>query len=146
MEDADEQFHEQMREAMRNAEVLSIFFVRVGHSLIVDTRSGGDSGPAAILDEIVGSPEARLESMRSLRPGLPLPERMTLAPWTPAVREFEASGLLDSLLERCQLAGGAGFALEAMAAYRKLAAMERRFMRDLVRGVGMKTIWRRPES
>jgi hypothetical protein len=61
------------------------------------------------------------------------------------VREFETSGLLDSLLERCQLAGGADFALEAMAAYRKLAALERRFMRDLVRGVGMKTIWRRTE-
>lgn len=146
MHEADDQFHEQLRAALRTANVLSIFFVRIGQSMIVDTRREDDHGPAVILDEIVASPQARLESMRRLRPGLPLPDRLTLAPWTAAVRDFEASGMLDALLERCRFAGGEAFSRDAALAYQRLAAVERRLMRDLVRGVGMKTIWRRDRS
>ncbi len=146
METPDDQLHEQIRVALRTADVLSIFFVRVGQSMIIDTRSIEGHGPAVILDEIVASPRDRLESMRNLRPGLPLPERMTLAPWTAAVRDFETSGVLDSVLERCKLVGGDDLSDQASKAYRRLRAIERRFMRDLVRGVGMKTIWSRGDT
>jgi hypothetical protein len=146
METPDEQLHEQIRMALRTADVLSIFFVRVGQSMIIDTRGNEETGPAVILDEIVASPRERLDSMRRLRPGLPLPEHMTLAPWTAAVRDFESTGMLETVLERCRLVGGEPFDEAARRAYRRLAAIERRFMRDLVLGVGMKTIWSRDNS
>lgn len=146
MDGSDEQFLEQMRAAVRTADVLSIFFVRVGQSMIVDTRDDHGLGPAVIIDEIAASPRDRLESMRTLRPGLPLPEHMTLAPWTSAVRDFETTGLLESLKDRCRLAGGTAFSRDAELAFRRLVLMERRYLRDLVRGAGMKTIWRRSDD
>jgi hypothetical protein len=146
MESRDDQLHEQVRAALRSADVFSIFFVRIGQSMIVDTRTDGAIGPAVMLDQIVASPRDRLESMRKLRPGMPLPERMTLAPWTATVRDFETSGMLESLLERCRFAGGEQLSDDALKSYHRLVKMERRFLRDLVRGVGMKTIWSRGNS
>ena len=146
METPDEQIYKQIRMALGTADVMSIFFIRVGQSMIIDTRDNGENAPAVMLDAIVASPRHRLESMRELRPGLPLPERMTLAPWAAAVRDFETSGMLDAVLEQCRFVGGEAFSDQAVAAYRTLSAIERRFMRDLVRGVGMKTIWSRAGS
>ncbi|MCC6791833.1 MAG: hypothetical protein IT336_09115 [Thermomicrobiales bacterium] len=145
MDRSDAEFHERMTEALRTAEVMSVFFVRVGRSLILDTRRDGFSGPAAMLDDIVSTPQARLHSFRRLRPGLPLPERLTLAPWTRAVRDFAQEGFLDTLLERCEREGGDELREVASAAYRQLEILERKYLRDLVRGVGMQTIWQRSD-
>lgn len=145
MELPEDQFEERMTDALRTAEVLSVFFVRVGRSMILDTRREGVTGPAVIVDDIVSTPQARLQSFRRLRPGLPLPDRLTLAPWAAGVREFESSGLLDVLLERCRLEGGDSLAVSAREAYRRLVNLEQRYLRDLVRGVGMETIWQRSD-
>ena len=145
MEQPEADFHERMLDALRTAEVMSVFFVRVGRSLILDMRREGLTGPAALLDDIVSTPQARLHSFRRLRPGLPLPERLTLAPWTSAIRDFEQQGLLDALLERCRLEGGDELHEAAARAYRQLEILERKYLRDLVRGVGMQTIWQRSD-
>jgi len=145
MEQPEEEFNARMIEALQTAEVMSIFFVRVGRSLIIDLRSDDATGPAAMLDDIVSTPEARLHSFRRLRPGLPLPDRLTLAPWTNAVRDFTRHGLLDALLERCRSEGGESLYAEAAKAFRQLEILEQRYLRDLVRGVGMTTIWQRSD-
>jgi hypothetical protein len=145
MEMPEEQFHERMREALRTAEVMSVFFVRVGRSLILDMRHDGSTGPAAMLDDIVSTPQARLQSFRRLRPGLPLPERLTLAPWTGGIREFAQRGHLDELLTRCRQEGGDALHDGAAKAFKQLEMLEQEYLRDLVRGVGMKTIWQRSD-
>lgn len=145
MDRSEDAFHERILDALLAAEVMSIFFVRVGQSLIVDMRHVGRSGPAAMLDDIVATPHARLQSFRRLRPELPLPERLTLAPWTRSVRDFERDGLLDALLDRCGREGGAELREGAAQAYRQLEILERKYLRDLVRGVGMQTIWQRSD-
>jgi hypothetical protein len=145
MEHFEDQFNARMLDALRTAEVMSVFFVRVGRSLIIDMRRDGATGPAAMLDDIVSTPEARLQSFRRLRPDLPLPERLTLAPWTNAIRDFEKNGLLDALLERCRREGGDELSQTAAEAFRQLEKLEQRYLRDLVRGVGMKTIWQRSD-
>jgi len=139
------QFNERMIAAVRSADVMSILFVRVGQSMIVDLRREGGSEPAVLLDDIVSTPQARLQSFRRLRPELPLPDRLTLAPWTNAVRDFGDAGILEALLERCRLEGGGELRDRADAAYRRLVALERRFLRELVRGEGMETIWQRSD-
>lgn len=145
MEQPEAEFHERMRDALQTAEVMSVFFVRVGRSLILDMRREGLTGPAAMLDDIVSTPQARLHSFRRLRPGLPLPERLTLAPWTSAIRDFEQQGLLEALLERCRSEGGEELRRTAAEAYHQLEILERKYLRDLVRGVGMQTIWQRSD-
>jgi hypothetical protein len=133
----------QVIEAVRASEVLSIFFLRVGRSLIIDARRHGDGGPAVLLDDMVSTPEERLASFDRLRPGFPLPERLTIAPWAGAVRSFAEAGVLDAVVDRCRLEGGEGLADAAHTLYHELRRLERRALRDLVRGVGMRPLWER---
>ncbi|MGH2561708.1 MAG: hypothetical protein ACRDJH_21795, partial [Thermomicrobiales bacterium] len=68
MEPEQDDYSDQVIEAVRVSEVLSIFFLRVGRSLIVDTRRHGNGGPAILLDGMVATPEERLASFDRLRP------------------------------------------------------------------------------
>lgn len=145
MDELEGNYSERMLEAIRTSEVMSVFFIRVGQSLIADLRRGEETGPAVMIDDIVSTPQDRLQSFRRLRPGLPLPERLTLAPWTSAVRDFQESGLLDALLARCRLEGGEGLAGDAATAFKRLAFLEQKYLRDLVKGVGMQTLWQRSD-
>jgi hypothetical protein len=84
-----------------------------------------------------------LLSFRRLRPELPLPERLTLAPWPGAVTSLAESGILDAIFDRCRLEGGEQLVDQVQELYRELRVIERSQLRDLVRGVGMKTLWQR---
>ena len=146
MEPEDEPFQERLTGMIRTADVMSILFSRVAQSLILDFRTEPGKPPIVIADAVLDSARGRLLSFRRLRPELPLPDQLTLAFWTPAVREFELSGALEELLDRCQLEGGEPLRDEALAAYRGLKKMELQYLRSMVRGVGMGTIWERPRS
>src|SRR5215210_7648761 len=78
MDPATDEFHERFEGAVRTAEVMSIFFPRIGQSLILDMRHLGNGGPRLLIDTMVASPNDRLLSFRRLRPELPLPERLIL--------------------------------------------------------------------
>ena len=140
--DAFETYQDRILEAVRHAAVVSLFFPQLGKALILDMRSGAD-GPALLLDDMVQSPRARLASFRRLRPGLPVPERLTLAAWHGGVRALADAGVLEAVLERCKLEGGTELVDRAQTLYRRLLALEAGAMRDLVRGVGTHTLWQR---
>jgi hypothetical protein len=143
MDPATDEFHERFVAAVRTAEVMSVFFLRVGQSLILDMRRHGDEGPLILLDQMVETPSDRLLSFRRLRPELPLPERLTLAPWPGAVTSLSDSGILNAIIDRCRLEGGEELVDQIQELYRELKTIERTQLRDLVRGVGMKTLWQR---
>jgi hypothetical protein len=94
-------------------------------------------------DEIVASAHDRFLSFGRMRPHLPLPDQLTLAFWTPGVREFQDSGMLQIMVERCMASGGQALVDEAQDSYRFLLKLERQYLCDMVRGVGMKTLWER---
>jgi hypothetical protein len=50
------------------------------------------------------------------------------------------------MLERCAAEGGEALREDAARAFRRLAKREQRFLQDLARGIGMKTIWKRPNG
>lgn len=144
--DEDEFYPDQLKVALADAVVMSIFFLRVGSSLILDFRSDVDVGPAVMIDGMTSTPRERLLSFRRLRPELSIPEEVTLAPWTARVREFERDGVLDRLLERCAEVGGSELATQARSGYLKLLAEEKKILRDMISGIGMETIWESPSS
>jgi hypothetical protein len=142
--DEDEFYPDQLKVALADAVVMSIFFIRLGSTMILDFRSAEGVNPAIIVDGMTSSPKERLLSFRRLRPGLPIPEEITLAPWAERVREFEQAGVLERLLERCDEVGGAELMRQARGGYLKLLAEEKKILRDMVSGIGMETIWERP--
>jgi len=142
--DEDEFYPDQLKVALADAVVMSIFFIRLGSTMILDFRSAEGVNPAIIVDGMTSSAKERLLSFRRLRPGLPIPEEITLAPWAERVREFEQAGVLERLLERCDEVGGAELMRQARGGYLKLLAEEKKILRDMVSGIGMETIWERP--
>ena len=140
---SNDAYVERIVEAVRHAEVVSLFFPQVGKALILDMRAGKD-GPMVALDDMAQSPRARLASFRRLRPGLPVPERLTLAAWHGGVRGLDDVGVLDAMTERCRLEGGGELVDRAHDLVRRLIAIETDAMRNLVRGVGTQTLWQRP--
>ncbi len=140
--DAFEAYQERILDAVRHAEVVSLFFPQLGKALILDMRQG-TNGPVLLLDDMVQSPRARLASFRRLRPDLPLPERLTLAAWHGGVRRLADGGVLEALVARCRLEGGDDLVARVQDLYGRLLAIEAGTMRDLVRGVGTQTLWQR---
>lgn len=141
--DEDEAYADQLKVALADAVVMSIFFLRVGTAMILDFRSAEGVNPAVMVDGITSTPRERILSFRRLRQELPIPEEITLAPWPERVREFEREGVLDRLLERCDEVGGGELMAAARAAYLKILAEERKILREMVAGAGMETIWER---
>ena len=62
------------------------------------------------------------------------------------MRAFEQEGVLETMLERCNEVGGPELRASAEMTYRRLVRMEQQALRDMIRGVGMKTLWRRDDD
>jgi hypothetical protein len=139
-------YAERLIEAIGNADVVSVFFFRVGQSLIMDLRPDDASEPLVTLAPMVETAYQRLLSFTSLRPSLALPDEITLAPWPDRVRQFQDAGVMDAVAERCRLAGGEPLAATAQQCFDRLLVLERSALRDMVRGVGMETVWQRDAS
>jgi hypothetical protein len=144
--DEDEFYPDQLKVALADAVVMSIFFIRLGSTMILDFRSAERVNPAVMVDGMTATPKERLLSFRRLRPQLPIPEEITLAPWADRVGEFEREGVLARLLERCDEVGGIELMQQARVGYLKLLAEEKKILRDMVSGIGMETIWERPST
>jgi hypothetical protein len=142
--DEDQFYPDQLKVALADAVVMSIFFIRLGRTMILDFRTAEGVNPAVMVDGMTETPKERLLSFRRLRPALPIPEEITLAPWVERVTEFERGGVLERLLERCDEIGGIELMQQARASYLNLQAEERKILRDMVTGIGMETIWERP--
>src|SRR6476646_7967930 len=105
--------------ALAEAEVMSIFFPRVGKALIVDTRHNATHGPVVLIDEMVSSAEERLQSVRKLRPEFTEIAQLTLAPWLGSTDAFTEQGVLEAIIERFQAMGYSDAANEAMNVFQQ---------------------------
>lgn len=144
----DNPFHRTSDKIIRHLgedEVMSIFFPRVGKSLIVDARHDLENGPAVLLDDMVQTPEERLHSIRRLRPQFGKPGQLTLAPWIGSTRTFEEQGVLDAIVSRFHALGFPEAAEAALRTFRGLCRAERDQMRDLAIGDPRttRTLWQR---
>ncbi|HEY8292889.1 MAG TPA: hypothetical protein VIG44_10395, partial [Thermomicrobiales bacterium] len=120
--------------ALAEAEVMSIFFPRVGKALIVDTRHDAGHGPVVLMDDMVGSAEERLQSVRRLRPEFTEIAQLTLAPWFGSTRAFAEQGIFDAIVERFRTMGYHDEAHDATRAFRELRRHERQVTLDLIAG------------
>lgn len=121
-------------QAIAEAEVMSIFFPRVGKALIVDTRHNPEAAPTVFVDEMAGSPQDRLDSIRRLRPQFKELAQLTLAPWVGSTQSFADQGILTAIISRLHDIGFPAVADEATAAFRLLQRAERATLRALIEG------------
>ncbi len=144
MEDQErEAYIHQVIESVRTAEVMSLFFPTAMRSLILDMRRSLVSEPRIMVDRIVTSPAARIQTFRRIRPEMPLPINVTIIPWVGYVMQLVETGVLEAIYERCRWEGDDTLEAAAKACYQTLVTIERELRRELVFGAGMKTLWQR---
>jgi hypothetical protein len=140
------EFESKLRQMLGTAQVMSILFTRVQQSMVLDFRRAGDVGPRIMTDDIVASAHDRFLSFGRLRPHLPLPEELTLAFWMYSVREFREDGMYDILRNRARQSDGDWLVQELQESYLFLLDLERQYLSNMVRGVGMRTLWQRAQE
>ena len=144
MEDQErDAYTHQVIESVRAAEVMSLFFPTAMRSLILDMRRSLVSEPRVLVDRIVTSPAARIQTFRRIRPEMPLPINVTIIPWSGYVMQLVETGVLEAIYERCRWEGDDALEAAAKACYQSLVTVERELRRELVFGAGMKTLWQR---
>lgn len=146
MDNIFDTYHERIIEAIREGDVICIFFPRLGKTLILDLRHTIETPPAVFLDNMVSNARERLESLQRLRPEFPMPDEVRLAPWVGFVRSLEETGVTAAILDRCRETGNAEIVGECQDALDKLVRIERQIVRAIVRGDTTRTIWQRPQS
>ena len=127
---------------IERAAVLIVRFEVLEQRLLVDFRADGSDGPIITLVDRVNSAEERFRHLKSLRPRMPLPERILSFPWPRAVAAFDEAGVWDRIAERLRGLGVEEDALERT--HRGLHEGEAAVTLAAIRGgEGFRTIWER---
>lgn len=133
----------QINRTLDISEVVSLYFPFLGKSLIIDLRSNDVEGPFLKVVEQVETADARLRSLRRLRPRFPRPESLSLIPWPKRVDSLVRLGVWDHIVRRCQDAGPPEIGETCTRMLQELLTVEAAQLRDSVRGQGFETLWQR---
>lgn len=126
------------------AEVVVFRFAAVRKRLLLDFRSSGSMGPLVALVQPARSAEERFQSLKELRPGMPMPERIIAIHWPKLVDRIESSGVWRAIEARVRDASVSETERMLGDALRELRQLERREIQNAIRGEGFQTIWERP--
>jgi hypothetical protein len=145
MDNIFDTYHERIIEAIREGDVVCIFFPRLGKTLILDLRQSIETPPAIMVDNMVSNARERLESLQRMRPEFPMPDEVRLAPWVGFIRSLRETGVYDAMIERCEQTGNREVVQECRDAFVELERTERRLVQAIIRGDTTRTIWQRPQ-
>ena len=136
-----------VRRVVANAEVFVIRFSMIEQRLLVDSRPDPDGRPYIRLVPPVTSAEERYRFLQKERPGMPLPEQITVFHWPRSIRALRESGVWEDIERRMIGIGGEPAADAAGLAYREGQRLERADVAAMIRGgEGYQTLWERPPS
>ena len=135
---------EEVQRVVERASVLVIRFQVTEKRLLVDFRSSPQDRPLVMLVPRVSSAEARFRHLKTLRPALPLPDRIHSFVWPRGLGAFKHAGVMGWLQERLQGMGAEQAAEDMEVALEALKAEERALLRAAINGgEGFQTLWER---
>lgn len=136
---------EEILRVIDRAAVLIVRFDVLEPRLLVDFRADPPDTPIIQLVDRVNSAEERFRHLKSLRPRLPLPERIMSFPWPRAVAAFEQSGIWEKIEARLVSLGAEQERIDRIR--QQLIDGERAVtIAAITGGEGFRTIWERQGS
>ena len=128
------------------AEVLVVRFQVVHRRLLIDFRTTANAGPLVCAVAPASSAEERFRTLKSLRPGFPLPERIMSFLWPRGVGAMADAGVLDRIRDRL-LGIDNAMGEDLDGAFGELLEEERATLIAAIRGgEGFQTLWEREPS
>ena len=127
------------------AAVLIVRFDVLEPRLLVDFRANPPDTPIIQLVDRVNSAEERFRHLKSLRPRLPLPERIMSFPWPRAISAFDESGIWQKIEARLLSLGADPDHVKRIQ--QQLHDGERAVtIAAITGGEGFRTIWERSQG
>lgn len=146
----DPDFGIDLDELTRMIESTAVFVIRfhvIAQRLLVDARTDNGQPPFIRMVPPVYSAEERYRYLREERPGLPLPEHITIAAWPRYVQVMRDVGLWDRLQERMVSLGGTGMIADCDRAFADIQQAERdEVAAAILGGEGYESLWERAPS
>ena len=133
-----------IRQVIDDTDVFVIRFGQIDQRLLVDTRQDDNGSPFIKVVPPVTSAEERYRYLRQARPGMDLPEQITVFQWPKSVELLKTVGLWKRIEERFFELGGLPAVEEVGAAFDDAAKLERSDLLAAIRGgEGYETLWER---
>lgn len=136
-----------IRRVVETADVFVIRFSMIEQRLLVDARPDSDGLPYIRLVPPVTSAEERYRFLQKERPGMPLPDQITVFHWPRSIRALREAGVWADIEKRMMSVGGEPAVDRAALAFREGLRLERADVVAMIRGgEGYQTLWTRTES
>jgi len=133
-----------IRRVIDGTDVFVIRFGQIDQRLLVDTRQDDDGSPFIKVVPPVTSAEERYRYLRQARPGMALPEQITVFQWPQSVSLLKTIGLCKRIEERFFDLGGLPAVKEVGVAFNEASKLERSDLLAAIRGgEGYETMWER---
>lgn len=127
------------------AEVFVIGFMLFPERLLVDARATPDEGPLVRVVTGVASVDERYESLRQMRPGFPLPDKLIFFVWPRSVTALERLSIWSRIMDRLEVLG-AGAREECEKAFQDLQSLEHGQVVAAIKRDGYRSIWERRQQ
>jgi hypothetical protein len=132
---------------VEEADVFIVRFQLIDQRLLVDARPNHEGEPLIRVVPPASSAEERYRYLQRERPGLPLPEQITVFQWPRGVQTMKDVGLWDHIERRLVAVGGDRAGVEAERAFSEAQRFERADLLAAVRGgEGYETLWERDRA
>lgn len=136
-----------IRRVVETADVFVIRFSMIEQRLLVDARPDDGGMPYIRLVPPVSSAEERYRFLQKERPGMPLPDQITVFHWPRSLKALRESGIWEDIERRMISIGGEPAADRTALAYREGMRLERADLVAMIRGgEGYQTLWQRDAS
>jgi hypothetical protein len=129
---------------IEGADVFVVRFGLIDQRLLVDARPDDVGVPFIRVVPPASSAEERYRFLQKERPGLPLPEQITVFQWPRGVQSMKDLGVWDRLEQRLVGIGGEHAGMDVGRAFAEAQRFERSDLLAAIRGgEGYETIWER---
>lgn len=130
-------------EAVDVADILVIGFNTFPERVLFDPRESATLGPWVKVVQPLSNVEERIRELRSLRPGLPDPERFVFFVWPRSVGTLVELGVWERAMQRVRSPRHPEIELTAREALGELLQLEHAETVAAIRGTRYKTLWER---
>ncbi len=138
---------EEMGRVFDEADVIVLRFHVIAQRLLLDMRAAPSDLPLIRLVPPVNNAEERYRYLERERPGMPLPDQITVVGWPRYVQVMQDTGLWQRITDRLLRQGGPDMQQYCDEAYREVRAAERAEVAAAIRGgEGYESLWERVAS
>ena len=131
---------------IKNSDVITVFFPKLGRSLVMDLRTTSDLGPMIKIMPMTNSISERIETLKNLRPTFPKAKEIVVVPWVGYVQVLKSSGLWNHLLDEIVKLKNQTAINDAIKAYKELVFIQEEDLHEMLFGDKYETIWESQNS